>query len=102
MPYAVFAHYRCEPADELVVREALLRMREFTRGEPANLAYEVHAEAERVGGFVLYEVYADRAGFEAHAAADYFDELIVRTVRPLLTERTVTFAEVLQNSLPQQ
>lgn len=102
MPYAVFAHYRCAPADEVVVREALLKMRECTRREPANLVYEVHAEAERAGGFVLYEVYADRAGFEAHAAAEHFDELIVRTVRPLLTERTVTFAELLQNSLPQQ
>ncbi|MGW0911018.1 putative quinol monooxygenase [Streptomyces sp. NPDC002784] len=95
MPYAVFAHYRCAPADESVVRQALVRMREFTRAEPANLVYEVHAEAERAGGFVLYEVYADRAGFDAHTAAGHFDELIVRTVRPLLTERTVTFAEVL-------
>ncbi|MGW0822907.1 putative quinol monooxygenase [Streptomyces sp. NPDC002845] len=95
MAYAVVAHYRCEPADEATVRAALLKVREHTRAEPANLAYEVHAEADRAGGFVLYEVYADRAGFEAHAAADYFDELIVRTVRPLLTERTVTFGEVL-------
>ncbi|MEU9732978.1 antibiotic biosynthesis monooxygenase [Streptomyces sp. NPDC048002] len=96
MSYAVFAHYRCEPADAGGVRDALLKMRELTRSEPANLAYEVHAEADREGGFVLYEVYADRAGFEAHAAAPYFEELIVRTVRPLLVERTVTFAEVVR------
>ncbi|MGW1027973.1 putative quinol monooxygenase [Streptomyces sp. NPDC002577] len=95
MAYAVVAHYRCEPADEDTVRAALLKMREHTRTEPGNLAYEVHAEEGRPGGFVLYEQYKDRAGFDAHAAADHFDELIVRTVRPLLTERTVTFAEVL-------
>ncbi|MFG1664029.1 putative quinol monooxygenase [Streptomyces sp. Y7] len=95
MAYAVFAHYRCRPADEATVRAALLKMREQTRAEPGNLVYEVHAEAERPGGFVLYEVYADRAGFDAHASAAYFDELIVATVRPLLTDRTVTFAEVL-------
>lgn len=95
MAFAVIAHYRCEPADEATVRAALLRMREHTLAEPGNLAYEVHAEVDRPGGFVLYERYADRSGFDAHAAADHFDELIVRTVRPLLTERSVTFAEAL-------
>ncbi|AEN13844.1 MULTISPECIES: putative quinol monooxygenase [unclassified Streptomyces] len=95
MAFAVIAHYRCAPEDEATVRAALLRTREHTRAEPGNLGYEVHAEVDRPGSFVLYERYADRSGFDAHAAAGYFDELIVRTVRPLLTERTVTFAEVL-------
>ncbi|MCJ0869651.1 putative quinol monooxygenase [Streptomyces sp. AP-93] len=95
MTYAVIAHYRCESADEATVRAALLKMREHTRNEPGNLAYDVHAETDRPGGFVLYERYADRAGFDAHTAAGHFDELIVGTVRPLLTERTVMFAEVL-------
>ncbi|MET7682568.1 putative quinol monooxygenase [Streptomyces sp. NPDC005423] len=95
MAYAVIAHYFCEPADEETVRAALLKVRELTRAEPANLAYEVHAEADTPGSFVLYERYADRAGFDAHKAAGHFDELIVRTVWPLLTDRRVTFAEVL-------
>ncbi|MFI6493206.1 putative quinol monooxygenase [Streptomyces sp. NPDC050564] len=95
MAYAVIARYHCEPADEATVRAALLKVREHTRAEPANLAYEVHAEADRPGSFVLYEQYTDRAGFDAHKAADHFEELIVETVWPLLTERTVTFAEVL-------
>ncbi|MGW2282372.1 putative quinol monooxygenase [Streptomyces sp. NPDC001770] len=95
MAFAVIAHYTCDPADEDTVRAALLKTRAHTLTEPGNLGYEVHAEVDRPGGFVLYERYADRAGFDAHAAADYFDELIVRTVRPLLTDRAVTFAEVL-------
>ncbi|WP_415953340.1 putative quinol monooxygenase [Streptomyces sp. KLOTTS4A1] len=95
MAYTVIAHYRCAPADEATVRAALLTMREHTRAEPANLTYAVHAEAERPGGFVLYEQYTDAAGFAAHTSAAYFEELIVNTVRPLLTERTVTFAETL-------
>ncbi|OIJ64603.1 putative quinol monooxygenase [Streptomyces mangrovisoli] len=95
MAFAVVAHYHCPPADEATVRAALLKVREFTRAEPGNLAYEVHAEADRPGSFVLYEQYADRAGFDAHKGAAHFDELIVETVWPLLTKRTVTFAEVL-------
>ncbi|MCX4766527.1 antibiotic biosynthesis monooxygenase [Streptomyces sp. NBC_01275] len=95
MAYAVVAHYRCEPADEATVRAALLEVREHTRAEPANEAYEVHSVADEAGGFLLYERYADRAGFDAHKAAEHFQELIVAAVWPLLTDRTVTFAEVL-------
>ncbi|WP_329617629.1 antibiotic biosynthesis monooxygenase [Streptomyces brevispora] len=95
MTYAVIAHYRCAPADEATVRASLLKMREHTRNEPANQAYEVHAQEGVAGGFVLYEVYTDRAGFDAHASTGHFAELIVGTVRPLLTERTVSFAELL-------
>ncbi|KPI00171.1 Antibiotic biosynthesis monooxygenase [Actinobacteria bacterium OK074] len=95
MAFAVVAHYRCEPADEATVRAALLKMREHTLAEPANQAYVVHAEADAPGSFVLYEQYADRAGFEAHREYGHFQELVVGTVLPLLKERTVTFAEVL-------
>ncbi|MER5429954.1 antibiotic biosynthesis monooxygenase [Streptomyces sp. NPDC002588] len=95
MAYAVVAHYRCDPADEATVRAALLEARARTRAEPANEGYEVHAVAEEPGGFLLYERYTDRAGFEAHKAAEHFHELIVDTVWPLLTDRSVTFAEVL-------
>ncbi|GAB7106047.1 hypothetical protein JCM4814A_43610 [Streptomyces phaeofaciens JCM 4814] len=95
MAYAVVAHYRCAPDDEATVRAALLKVREDTRAEPANEAYEVHAVADEPGGFLLYERYADRAGFEAHKAAGHFRELIVDTVWPLLTDRSVTFAQVL-------
>ncbi|NUO43087.1 MAG: antibiotic biosynthesis monooxygenase [Streptomyces sp.] len=92
MAYAVIARYMCDPADEDVVRAALLKVREHTRAEPANLMYEVHA-AE--GGFLLYEQYVDKDGFEAHKGAPHFKELVAETVWPLLVDRSVTFAEVL-------
>lgn len=95
MAYAVVAHYRCAPADTDTVRTALLKAREATRAEPANQGYEVHAVADEPGGFLLYERYDDAAGFEAHKAAPHFKEQIVETVWPLLTDRSVTFAETL-------
>ncbi|MFF7473981.1 antibiotic biosynthesis monooxygenase [Streptomyces sp. NPDC008092] len=94
MAYAVVAHYRCAPADEAAVRAALLKAREATRTEPANLMYDVHVVEGEPGGFLLYERYVDREGFEAHKAAEHFKEVVVGVVWPLLTERTVTFAEV--------
>ncbi|MEU9157501.1 putative quinol monooxygenase [Streptomyces sp. NPDC048417] len=95
MAYTVVAHYRCAPADEAAVRAALLKAREATRTEPANLLYEVHVVEGERGGFLLYERYVDREGFEAHKAAEHFKEVVVGVVWPLLTERTVTFAEVI-------
>ncbi|MFB7651018.1 MULTISPECIES: putative quinol monooxygenase [unclassified Streptomyces] len=95
MAYALVAHYRCAPADADAVRAALLRAREATRAEPANQRYEVHAVVDEPGGFLLYECYDDAAGFAAHKAAPHFEEQIVKAVWPLLTERSVTFAETL-------
>lgn len=95
MTYAVVAHYRCSAADAATVRAALLEARQATRTEPANLMYEVHAVEGEPGGFLLYERYADREGFEAHRASAHFAEVITGVVLPLLTERTVTSAEVL-------
>ncbi|MEV6300520.1 putative quinol monooxygenase [Actinoplanes sp. NPDC051861] len=95
MAFAVIAHYRCAPEDAGLVRAALLTMREHTRDEPGNLEYVVHVDAEDPAAFVLYEVYADRAGFDAHAASDHFAEHILGTVRPRLIDRRVSFTEVL-------
>ncbi|MEU1049835.1 antibiotic biosynthesis monooxygenase [Streptomyces sp. NPDC005897] len=95
MAYAVVAHYRCTPENAGVVRQALLKARQATRAEPANLMYEVHSVADEPGGFLLYERYDDVAGFEAHKTAPHFEEQIVETVWPLLTDRSVVFADVL-------
>ncbi|MBB2943933.1 quinol monooxygenase YgiN [Actinoplanes lutulentus] len=95
MPYAVIAHYRCALQDAELVRATLLTMREHTRAEPANLEYVVHADTSDPASFVLYEVYTDRAGFDAHAASPHFAEHIIGVVRPRLLERRVTFAEPL-------
>jgi quinol monooxygenase YgiN len=96
VPYAVIAHYRCPAEDADLVRESLLTMREHTRKEPGNLAYEVHAEAgAQPPAFILYEQYTDRAAFDAHAASEHFAQYILGTVRPRLTDRTVFFAETL-------
>lgn len=95
MAFTVVAHYRCEPADADTVRSALLKAREGTRTEPANLMYDVHTVVDRPGEFLLYERYADRDGFEAHKVAAHFQGIVVGVVWPLLVERTVTFAEVL-------
>jgi|SRR5688500_16461117 quinol monooxygenase YgiN len=98
MPYAVIAHYRCEPEDADLVRTALLEMREHSLRETGNRLYIVHADAEVEGAFTLYEQYADRAAFDAHAASAHFAEYILAKVRPKLTERNVWFGDVVTHA----
>jgi quinol monooxygenase YgiN len=96
VPYAVIAHYRCAPEDAALILQALLTMRSHTLKEPGNLAYEVHAESgAEPPAFILYEQYADRAAFDAHAASAHFAQHILGTVRPRLTHRDVRFGDVL-------
>jgi quinol monooxygenase YgiN len=91
VPYAVIAHYRCTAQNAGLIQEALLMMHEHTLKEPGTLAYEVHAEPP---AFILYEQYADRAAFDAHAGSEHFAEHILGTVRPRLTHRDVLFGDV--------
>ncbi|GAA3208516.1 putative quinol monooxygenase [Actinocorallia longicatena] len=95
MPYAVIAHYRCAPEDAGLIRATLLEVREHTLAEPANIAYVVHADPDDPASFTLYEQYTGKAGFEAHTRTPHFTEHVLGTVRPLLTERTVSFLDVL-------
>jgi quinol monooxygenase YgiN len=93
--FAVVARYVCDAPDVPEVRSALLAMREHTEREPANQMYVVHEEVDALGTFVLYEQYDDRAGFDVHTASAHFAEHILGRVRPVLTARSVHFAEVL-------
>jgi quinol monooxygenase YgiN len=95
MSYAVIARYRCTPEHAELIRATLLEMRGLTLAEPANLAYIVHVDLADGTSFTLYEQYTDRAGFDAHTATPHFQKHIVGTVRPLLTDRTVAFLDVL-------
>ncbi|WP_106397051.1 putative quinol monooxygenase [Actinocorallia populi] len=95
MPYAVIARYRVAPHDAGLVRRTLLEMRERTLEEPANLAYIVHVDPAEENVFTLYEQYTDQAGFEAHKQTPHFTEHVLGTIFPKLTDRTVTFLDVL-------
>ena len=95
MPYAVIAHYRCDPTDADLVRAALMEMREHTLREPGNLLYIVHKDADEEAAFTLYEQYTDRGAFHAHTQSEHFAKLIIATVRPRLADRTVWSGDVL-------
>ena len=61
--------------------------------EPGCISFDVYRSLENPRLFVLVELYADQAAIEAHIAADHFDEVAVKQLRPLLESREVEFLE---------
>ncbi|GLU34151.1 putative quinol monooxygenase [Trinickia caryophylli] len=56
------------------VEGALRHMVEVTRKEPGNRRYDLFRETRQDGGVALhlYEIYVDRAAFDAHIASAHF------------------------------
>lgn len=69
--YSVFAEVRAKPgkADEL--RSATLPLISLVRSDPKNLVYFFQEDRESPGHFIFYEVWANRADFEAHNDMPY-------------------------------
>ena len=45
---------------------------------------------------MLYERYASADAFEAHQASPHFEGIAVAQIRPLLSERTLRFCQVVE------
>lgn len=85
----VVAHWRTEAnaVDEVLALVAPLR--EQTLAEPGCLGYEVFRDVGAPGALLLLERYADEAAIDAHRKAPHYQELVVRRILPLLSERKV-------------
>ena len=59
-------------ADEAAAHLRILR--EETRREPGNIAYDVYRSTETPNVFFLHERYADQAALDAHRASPHFAE----------------------------
>ena len=59
--------------------------------EPGCIAFDVYRGVEDPNRFVLVEQYTGQEAVDAHIAADHFDEIAVKQIRPLLANRSVEF-----------
>src|SRR5262245_7494371 len=69
--YAVVAEVRAKKGKESELREATLPLVAAVRHEPDNLLYFLHEDRETPGHFIFYEVFASKAGFDAHNATPH-------------------------------
>lgn len=93
MSYVIAATYVVKEGEAEGVLHALTQMTPLTRQEPGCTGYQAHRSVEDPNVFFLYEVYADQAAFEAHAATEYFERHIKGEAWPRLESRAVVRAE---------
>jgi quinol monooxygenase YgiN len=67
-----------------------------TRAEAGCRDFVALRGVEDPDSFVLYERYASREAFEAHLASPHYEDIAVAPIRPLLSERTVEFRQVVE------
>ena len=92
---AIVVHYQAQPGRGNEVAALLARHTAATRAEPGNLDFVALRSFEDPDAFVLYERYADADAFEAHTASPHFEGIAVAQIRPLLSNRTVDFCQVI-------
>ena len=72
--YSIVAQIRAKPGKEAELRAATLPLIELVRGDPKNIVYFLQENREAPGHFVFYEIFANKADFEAHNAMPYVQE----------------------------
>lgn len=72
--YSVVAEVRAKPGKEVELRAATLPLIELVRSDPKNLVYFLQENREAPGHFIFYEIFANKADFDAHNAMPYEQE----------------------------
>ena len=93
---AIVVHYQAMEGKGDEVAALLARHSAATRAEPGNLDFVALRSSDHPDSFVLYERYADSDAFEAHTASPHYEGIAVAQIRPLLSNRTVDFCQVVQ------
>jgi quinol monooxygenase YgiN len=93
---ALIVHYQAKPGMGDEVAALLARHTAATRAEPGNLDFVALRGTEDPDSFMLYERYADSDAFEAHTASPHYEGIAVAQIRPLLSNRTVDFCQVVR------
>ena len=77
------------------VAALLARHAAATRAEPGNLDFVALRSTEDPDAFGLYERSRDRGALEAHTTSPHYEGIAVAQIRPLLTDRTLEFCQVI-------
>lgn len=70
--YAVTVTFTIKPGQMAIFMRRMLDNAAASRAEPACRQFDVCTDPDRPGEVFLYELYDDRAGFDAHLEAPHF------------------------------
>lgn len=76
--YSVVAEVRAKPGKEAELRAITLPLIKQVRAEPNNLLYFLHEDQETPGHFIVYEIFATQADFDAHNATPHVQAWFAR------------------------
>jgi quinol monooxygenase YgiN len=86
MAYVVVARWRANAGSEERVIAVLEELMRATRAEPGCVGYQPHQSTDDPRDFLIYEQYADEAGFQAHLESEHFTRLVLEEAVPELLE----------------
>ncbi|MFT5221248.1 MAG: quinol monooxygenase YgiN [Planctomycetota bacterium] len=87
MAFVLVVSWTAKTGNENKVREILEKMGPASRAEPGVVAYTTHVDPDNPAEFLIYEMYHDEAGLEAHQQTTHFKELVLEKAIPLLETR---------------
>jgi quinol monooxygenase YgiN len=95
-PHMLYAEFTAIPGEEETVKELLTKLTEDVRNEPGNIDFTCYTHTDKPARFFVYEVYRDRAAFDAHVATPHCAEFNAK-VAPFIAEPNteLTFLEPL-------
>ena len=93
---AIIVRYQAIAGNGDQVAALLSRHTAATRAEPGCRDFVALRGTEDPDSFVLYERYDSAEALLAHQASPHFEGIAVAQIRPLLSERTLRFCQVIE------
>ena len=95
MAYVVTATWKARAGEEAAVEALLRNVAAASRDEPGCLLFWTHRSVDEPGRFFLYEQYASKAAFQAHAASEHVRTFVLEDAVQRLDERRREMYETL-------
>ena len=95
IPIYVFAKWQVKEENLATVLSLLEQVAQKSREEKGNLLYKIHQSTSDANTILLYEGYADEAMAEQHRNSDHFQEIVIKSIVPLLDNREVIMTRLL-------
>ncbi|HEY8897407.1 MAG TPA: putative quinol monooxygenase [Niastella sp.] len=95
VPVYAFAKWQVKDGELATVLSLLEQVAQESRKEKGNLLYKVHQSISDVNAIHLYEGYVDAVAAEEHRNSDHFQNIVIKTIIPLLSNREVVMTKLL-------
>ena len=89
IPVYVFAKWQVKQGNLTKVLSLLAQAAQESRKEKGNLFYKLHQSTTDANTILLYEGYTDEAAANEHRNSDHFQEIVLKSIVPLLENREI-------------